>query len=228
VLGKGSSNGVDASRFAPSPARRTALRAQLGSSDTEIVVGFVGRLTHDKGIYDLLEALRLVSRPVRLLLVGPIEPDVDLDALWHRYSDVRARVVHVEYTRDTVGYYAAMDVFALPSLREGMCNALLEAQAMELPCVTTDVTGCRDAVVPGVTALVVEPHAPDQVAEAIDHLASRPDLRTRMGRAGRQGMLQHFDPDKLWRRYARLYRAGTDESRVEPAPQRNHRTVETA
>jgi glycosyltransferase involved in cell wall biosynthesis len=228
VLGKGSSNGVDATRFDPSNARRTALRAHLGCSDNEIVVGFVGRLTHDKGVYDLLEALRLLRRPVRLLLVGPPEPDVDLDTLWGRYSDVRTRVVHVEYTRDTVGYYAAMDVFALPSLREGMCNALLEAQAMELPCVTTDVTGCRDAVVPGVTAVVVAPHAPDQLAEAIDHLASRPDLRARMGRAGHQGVLQHFDPEKLWRRYARLYRAVTDAPSVEPAPPRNHRAVETA
>ena len=212
VLGKGSSNGVDATRFVPSAQRRTAMRTRLGCADEEIVVGFVARLTEDKGIYDLLDAVRLLHRPVRLLLVGPAEPDIELDALWNRYSDLRPRVTHVDYTRATPDYYAAMDVFVLPSLREGMCNALLEAQAVELPCITTDVIGCRDAVVPGLTARVVDTHAAEQLARVIEQLAADPELRVRMGRAGRQHVLEHFVPEKLWRRYACLY--GADAPRV--------------
>jgi len=221
VLGKGSSNGVDATRFVPSTQRRAAMRAQLGSADDEVIVGFVGRLTADKGIYDLLDAVRLLRRPVRLLLVGPTEPDIDLDALWLRYSDLRPCVTHVEYTRATPDYFAAMDVFVLPSLREGMCNALLEAQAVELPCITTDVIGCRDAVVPGVTARVVDPHAPEQLARVIEQLASDPELRVRMGRAGRQHVLEHFVPEKLWRRYSCLYRAVATRNGAEPGPERS-------
>lgn len=219
VLGKGSSNGVDTTRFSPSVERRRVMRAELGYADEEIVVGFVGRLTRDKGIYDLLDAVRLLRRPVRVLLVGPTEPDVDLETLWHRYCDLRPRVTHVEYTRNTPSYYAAMDVFVLPSLREGMCNALLEAQAMELPCVTTTVTGCLDAVAPRQTAYVLPAHAPEQLAHAIERLAAAPDLRARMGRAGRQRVLEHFVPEKLWRRYARLYQADLAGLGAEPSPQ---------
>jgi len=110
-------------------------------------------------------------------------------------------------------------------LREGMCNALLEAQAMELACITTDVTGCLDAVVPDVTARVVSTHAPEQLASAIEQLASDPELRVRMGRAGRKHVLAHFVPEKLWRRYACLYRADAPRLGAESRRERAVGTV---
>lgn len=218
VLDSGSSNGVDALRFAPSAGLRRLTRERLRYTENDPVVGFVGRLTEDKGIYDLLDALREVRSDVRLLLVGPVEPDIDVAHLRAQYPDLASRLTHVEHTRSVEEYYAAMDVLVLPSHREGLSNALLEAQAMQLACVTTDATGCVDAVEPGVTALVVPRRAPRELAKAIEELLSDPARRRVMGRAGRRRVLEEFVPEKLWARYAELYRTAVGGSGTQKPP----------
>ena len=101
--------------------------------------------------------------------------------------------------------YAAMDVFVLPSHREGMSNALLEAQARGLPCVTTDATGCADAVEEGVTGYVVPARNPARLAEALDRLASSPQSRDKLGQAGPARMARLFDQQRIWSELERLY-----------------------
>jgi glycosyltransferase involved in cell wall biosynthesis len=103
-----------------------------------------------------------------------------------------------------------MDIFVLPSYREGMSNALLEAQATGIPCITTDVVGCVDAVRPGVSALVVPPRSPADLARAIDALAVDEDRRRSMARAGQAWVRENFDQKAQWRRYLDLY--GTPRS----------------
>lgn len=216
VLGNGSSNGVDAHRFRPDPARRADMRESLGYTDEDVVVGFVGRLTEDKGVCDLVEALTRCESEVRVLLVGPAER-VDEEELLDKGA---GRLLHVEMTRHVEAYYDAMDVLVLPSWGEGLPNVLLEAQAMGLPCVTTTGTGCRDAVRPNVSALVVKPRAPQELARVIDRLATHPDLRAQMGPAGREHVVEHFDPQQHWDRYVELFDRLVGASRsAKPAPE---------
>jgi glycosyltransferase involved in cell wall biosynthesis len=102
---------------------------------------------------------------------------------------------------------AAMDVFVLPTYREGLGNVLLEAAAVGLPTITTDATGARDAIVAGRTGLQVPTGDPKALATALATLVRDPSLRSEMGRAGRAWVCEHFDQTEVWRRQAQEYRA---------------------
>lgn len=193
VLGEGSSNGVDIERFSPGPSD---VRERLGIPHDAPVVGFVGRLTRDKGLPELVRAFDLILRAEpssRLLLVGWF--DVAEDAL-DKY--LRARIENHPHTHctgfvsDTAPYYRAMDVMVLPTWREGFPNVVLEAGATGIPVVTTACTGARDAVVPEVTGLLIPPGYPDAICEAVLKLIRDPERRCRMGQAARAWVLEHY------------------------------------
>jgi glycosyltransferase involved in cell wall biosynthesis len=193
LLGSGSSNGVDVERFSPGP---DSLRWRLEIPADAPVVGFVGRMTRDKGLPELVEAFDsiLASRPdVHLLLVGWF--DASEDALGY---DLRARIrkhprIHATgYVADTAPYYRAMDVMVLPTWREGFPNVVLEAAATGIPVITTLATGSRDAVVPEVTGLLIPPGYPAAICESVLQLLSNPERRRRMGVAARAWVLDHF------------------------------------
>ena len=193
----GSSHGVDSTYFAPREPD-AALRASLGLDPDRPVLGFVGRLTHDKGIDTLLGALPLLGErgvDAQLLVVGSqIEPDS------RRYVDLLTNtgsVVFAGNQTDVRPYYALMDVHVLPSLREGFPNVVLEASAMGTPTVTTDATGCVDAVRPGETGLVVPARDPAALAASLDRLLADQDARERMGAAAREWVTEAFVPERV-------------------------------
>jgi glycosyltransferase involved in cell wall biosynthesis len=198
MLGGGSSNGVDVEHFSPGPG---SLRARLGLPTDAPVVGFVGRLTRDKGLPELVEAFDaiLIAKPqARLLLVGWF--DASEDALGH---DLRARIknhprIHMTgYVADTAPYYRVMDVMVLPTWREGFPNVVLEAAASGIPVVTTLCTGSRDAVVPEVTGLLIPPGYPVAICEAVLQLLRNPARRSRMGKAARAWVLENYVKDRI-------------------------------
>jgi len=216
VLASGSGQGVDAAtRFRPATppatAERHRTRERLGIPEGATVIGFVGRLVRDKGIVELAAAWKRLcaSRPeLHLLLVGPWETR---DAVPH---EVRAQLeadpsVHLAGEDwDTQPLYAAMDVLAFPSRREGFPNVPLEAAAMGLPVVSTRVTGCLDAVVDGVTGALVGAGDVAALAGLLARYVDDPTLRARHGGAGRDRVLRDFRPDlireALYGEYLRL------------------------
>lgn len=161
VQGHGSSNGVNVNRFSPG---RSDVRLQLGLPLDAPVVGYVGRLTRDKGIPDLVESFDdlLDAEPsAHLLLVGWVDAAEDrLPSYIQKRIESHPRIHCTGFVEDTAPYYKAMDVMVLPSLREGFPNVVLEAAASGIPVVTTDVTGARDSVVPGETGLLIPPESP--------------------------------------------------------------------
>ena len=211
VLGEGSSNGVDIERFSPGPDQ---VRNRLGIPHDAKVVGFVGRLTCDKGLPELVDAFDVIlrARPcARLLLVGWF--DAAEDAL---SQELRTRILRhpgidcTGFVTDTAPYYRAMDVLVLPSWREGFPNAVLEAAASGVPVVTTECTGARDSVVPEVTGLLIPPGYPEAISEAVLKIISDPALQRRMGCAARAWIVDHYLESRVLGLTADYYRRFLD------------------
>ena len=217
VLGSGSSNGVDAERFRRSPdltARAGELRSKLGLPEGAPVVGFVGRLVRDKGVVELAQAMELLAAKtpeVRLVVVGAFEGYDEVPAAARARMEDDPRIVFTGFLADPAPAYALMDLLALPSYREGFPNAVLEAAAMEIPTVTTDATGCVDAVVDGVTGKIVPVGDSAALAEALGGYLTDDELRRRHGRAARERVVRDFTPEDIWKalldEYVRLLAA---------------------
>ena len=205
-------NGVDLSRFDPGMADAKAvahLRERWEIGEGELVVGSVGRLVREKGFPELFEAAeRLASThpEVRVVVVGPEEPDKPdrLSASEVARGRAAGVVFHGEGT-DMPTTYAAFDAFVLASHREGMPRSAIEASAMGLPVVATDIRGCREVVTDGESGRLVPVRAPAALATAIGELASDPSERARMGAAGRRRAAERFDERKVVERELEVY-----------------------
>jgi glycosyltransferase involved in cell wall biosynthesis len=198
VLGQGSSIGVDVEHFSPGSS---TVRETFGIPQDVPVVGFVGRLTRDKGLPELIRAFDriLLSEPsARLLLVGWFDAAEDaLDDEPRTRILSHPRIHCTGFVSDTAPYYRAMDMLVLPTWREGFPNAVLEAAATGIPAVTTESTGARDSVVPEVTGLLIPPGYPDAICEAVLKLLGDPERRCRMGQAARAWVLEHYVEDRV-------------------------------
>ncbi len=210
VLGPGG-NGVDArERFDPDrhASHREEVRRSLDLPPSAPVVGFVGRLVRDKGIVELQQAWQTVlrARPdAHLVLVGPFEARDPVPAEVRRALEKDATVHLVGETEDVAPLYAAMDVLALPTYREGFPNVPIEAAAMRIPVVATRVPGCVDAVRDEITGTLVEARCAGSLASAILRYLDDPELRRAHGEAGRAWALDALDRRSIWHLLLRLY-----------------------
>src|SRR6266511_3033020 len=175
------------------------------------IVGRVAaRLVVEKGYRELFAAAKLVraAHPsVRFLAVGPSDPE-KADALTAReMEEARERVVFAGWRGDARDLLALMDVFVLPSWREGLPRSAIEAAAMGRPLVLTDIRGCREVARAGVEGVLVPPRKPDRLAEAIRQLVADRSLRERMGAAARVRALARFDERKVTDLIVERYRS---------------------
>jgi glycosyltransferase involved in cell wall biosynthesis len=221
VVASGSGNGVDAiHRFTPADERtRLEERARYGIPADALVVGFVGRLVLDKGLVELATAWKLLSTRAsraHLLVVGGRDNDGRCEETL-RALESYPRVHLSGVVLDAPPPYAAMDVVALPTHREGFPNVPLEAAAMALPVVASNVTGCVDAVQDGVTGTLVPARDPVALATALERYLSDADLRARHGEAARRRVLEAFRPEAIWEgivaEYESLQRRRRDRDR---------------
>lgn len=187
-------NGVDLRRFHPGDAAtRSATRAELGIEPTDIVVGTVARLVAEKGIPELIDAVERLGPPFRLLLIGPHDP-AKADALPAALLDraVAGGAIVTGHSSQTEVLYGAMDVFCLPSHREGFPRAAMEAAASGLAIVATDIRGCRQVVEPGSNGALVPVRDPERLAAAISALRNV-SARAAAGEASRVKAEREFD-----------------------------------
>lgn len=209
-------NGVDVGHFDParfSAGERAALRAVWGIGAEEPVVGFVGRMVLEKGIMELFDAVAELRRKrpdLRLLMVGDTLPS-DRGRSGEQIRERAAAlglgdcIVRTGLVPDTAPCLACMDVFALPSYREGMPVSVLEAMAMGLPVVATNIRGCREEVAEGVTGLLVPARDSVALAAALGRLLDNGAEARAMGEAGRIRAMELFNIDRVMDHQAAIY-----------------------
>ncbi|CAB3865698.1 N, N'-diacetylbacillosaminyl-diphospho-undecaprenol alpha-1,3-N-acetylgalactosaminyltransferase [Achromobacter aegrifaciens] len=189
-----------------------AYRAQPEPPAPPVVVTMVARLLRDKGVQEFVQAARLLRErglPVTMQLVGGVDAgnpasatQNDVDA-WQQEGCVRA----LGERSDVAALYAGSHIAVLPSYREGLPKSLIEAAACARAVVTTDVPGCRDAIEPGETGLLVPVRDAQALADAIARLAEDPALRQSMGAAGRALAEREFNIDRVARIHVEIYDA---------------------
>ncbi|MDT7949414.1 MAG: glycosyltransferase family 4 protein [Thermoflexus sp.] len=204
------SAGIDVKAFSPdrfSLEERQRLRQERGLSPDAVVVTMIARLIAPKGVREFLQAAERLNGKARFVLIGEPDPG-NFDSLtWEEIQAYvrRGLVLAPGWQNDVLPWLAITDVFVLPSYREGTPVTVLEAMAMGLPVVATDVPGCREAVVAGETGFLVPPRNVDELVQAIRKLVEDPALRRRMGQAGRARAVQRFAIERITAQYLDLY-----------------------
>lgn len=215
-------NGIDLQRFsldAIDDEGRAWARAELGAvTPDDVIVGLVGRLVREKGYLEVFEAarkLRACAPQIRFAVIGGTE-DAKGDALTESELDrARAAGVRVLGARDDVErLYPGMDLHVLASHREGFPRSPMEAAAMGVPVIATDIRGCREVVEPGITGVLVPVRDPQSLAGAIERLARDHDTRRRLGAAGLAKARREFDQQRCIDITLDAYRRLLDERRV--------------
>jgi glycosyltransferase involved in cell wall biosynthesis len=212
-------NGVDTDRFVPVDATgRAAARTRLGLPPDVPIVVFVGFWSAEKGPHVLFDAWKRAREQTRLdaalLFIGSTSADhaevhpVLVDDIRRRIDSagLQSRVVFVERTTDVAAYLQACDIFAVPSSREGLSNALLEAMATGLPAITGAIAGASDSVIEsGVNGFLVPAGDAGALARALAPLLADDRLRRDVGRKARQTIVERFAMPRIADRYFALY-----------------------
>lgn len=199
-------NGIDISQFQSRP-ESDSLRGELNIDRNDIVVGFVGRLTEQKGVEYLLSAAAdqsLRSFRLKYIIVGEGELLSTLEK--KRVELGLVNVIFTGFRRDIPRLLAMFDIFVLPSLWEGLPVGVLEASAAGCPVIATGVSGTPEIIVDGVSGYLVEPKSISHLVEKISILAADAGLRRRMGEAGKSRIAEHFTAERMVHETEKLYR----------------------
>lgn len=208
VLGPGSISGVDVRRFRPDTESRHQVRAEFGVNEDQCVFLFVGRLTKDKGIHDLVQAFARVATAnprVVLWLVGPDEEGL-MEQLSRKKFDDSGLVRWLGATSEPERYMASADVLVLPSYREGFGSVIIEAAACAIPTVAYRIDGVIDAVVEARTGVLVEVGDIEALAAVMLDVSRDRDGRQRLGREARDRVSKEFSSAMVTAEWVALYK----------------------
>ncbi|MGK0275285.1 MAG: glycosyltransferase involved in cell wall biosynthesis [Ilumatobacter sp.] len=209
LIGSGSGNGIDVDRYSPEQTLTpAAAREAFGVPPTPLVIGFVGRLTRDKGIVDLIDVFDRLTKhrnDLHLLLVGDLElgDPVGVDAA--DFIRSRSDVTQIGWVPDTAALYPAFDLLAFPSAREGLPNVPLQAQCAGVPVVAYASTGTVDAIEDDVGGVLVPPGDTAGLELALSTLLEDTERRRRLGAAGPGWVRERFGQDRHWEQLGAHY-----------------------
>lgn len=206
VIQKGSSNGVDVSYFKRDLINLSERQALLSFYGLEgcLVIGAVGRVTRDKGSYELVEVFEKLSnkyKNLRLIFMGHIKCEPDFEARFRKNK----KIIHIPFQNNVPLYMSLFDVLVHPSWREGFPNVPIQAAAMEIPVIISDATGCIDAVSNGYNGLKFQMRNKTQLESCIEtYIKNENKIREFHGRNGCK-WAQEFNQKVIWEGINKIY-----------------------
>ena len=205
IIGNGSSNGIDTKYFDPvsySENDKISLRDKLKIPQGHFLYIFVGRLVKDKGINELITAFSKLSdsnNAISLLLVGPFENDLD-PLLPETLSTIEKHpnIYTVGYQSDVRPYFSIADALIFPSYREGFPNVVMQAGAMGLPSIVTDINGCNEIIAHGKNGLIIPSKDTQALYNSIKQLSTKPSLFANLKANSRERVTLHYERQQVW------------------------------
>ncbi|KTD18951.1 glycosyltransferase [Legionella jordanis] len=203
VLGSGSLSGVDITRFDEgrfSPQQKQEIRVSLGIKEDEMVLLFLGRITKEKGVFELIDAFSrlLVSHSkITLLMAGPFEQGIEAEIRAYGEKQCGNKIIFSGFCAEPEQLIAISDVLCLPSYREGFGTVVIEAAAMSVPAVGSRIYGLQDAIVHEETGLLVESKNVEDLAVGLNRLISDDSFRLRLGRNAKLRAVTEFDSQQF-------------------------------
>ncbi len=213
VIANGSSNGIDTSFFDSdlySVEQKKKLSSDLGIGDSDTVIIFVGRLVKDKGINELISAFIKIHadhNDVKLLLVGTYEKELD-PLLEKTETEIlnNPNIISVGWQNDVRPYLAIADILAFPSYREGFPNVVMQAAAMGLASVVTDINGCNEIIEEGTNGVIIPPKNTEKLFLALKEFVENIPLRERLASKARESITSRYERQLLWDSILEEYR----------------------
>lgn len=205
VLANGSSNGIDTSHFNPelfSEKDKRQLKTTLNIDETDIVFIFVGRLVKDKGINELVSAfcqLQIEHVSIKLLLVGDYE--TALDPLFpETLSKIQSNssIISTGFQYDVRPYLALSSILVFPSYREGFPNVVMQAGAMNLPCIVTNINGCNEIITHQKNGLIIPVKDERAIFEAMNQCITLPKSIEKMQQVARNLIVSRYEQHVVW------------------------------
>lgn len=210
VVGYGSAGGVDLESFDPINVE-SDVRGDLGVSSEDMVFVFVGRIVRDKGVNELVSAFDELSKEyekVHLFLVGPTESSHDpISESTVSIIERNPNIHSLGRQNDVRPYLKAADVFVLPSYREGFGMVLVEAGAMGLPCITTDITGCNEIIVDGKNGAIVPPRDAKALLFRMKKWVENEDMVKKISDNAREMVKERYESQMVRNMYFEKYKS---------------------
>lgn len=200
VIGNGSSNGIDTSYFDPklfSLNENAVLKTNLGINKTDFVFIFVGRIVSDKGINELVEAfdkICLVKENIKLLFVGPLEDELDpLQKKTKLLINQNKNIISVGYKDDVRPYFSISNCLVFPSYREGFPNVVMQAGAMGLPSIVSDINGCNEIIENNINGLIIKVKSVDAIYDTMKKIISDKPLFNKLRSNSRDSIKMKYE-----------------------------------
>lgn len=213
VLCNGSSNGIQTSYFNREALQETSfkIKSELCINCDSFVFVFVGRLVKDKGINELVNAferLYKINQTITLLLVGPYEEKLDpLAPQTLKAIKSHNAIKHVGYQNDVRPYFKAADALVFPSYREGFPNVVMQAGAMELPSIVTDINGCNEIIIDNTNGVIIPPQDADALFSAMKKFIDNPEVASRMAKKSRPLIQSRYEQQDVWNAILEMYKS---------------------
>jgi len=209
IIGNGSVNGIDVDFFSPFNQEVPNLRKQYKIKSTATVYGFVGRLVRDKGVNELVRAfLKIYTKTpeARLLLVGNFEEEDTLDIDIKEEIHTNPAIINVGFQKDVRPFYKMMTVFVFPSYREGFGVSLMEAAAMGVPAISSNIIGCNEVIKDGYNGILIPPKSVEVLTKAMSIALEDKGKIAEMSKVCRSYVEEKYEQKKVWEATLSAYR----------------------